>query len=63
MDLGAHSFMMYRSISENHPSNLQYVKPPRNGTVSDLISLISNLPQFYTIQVGLSLSQVSFDQE
>ena len=63
MDLGAYSFMMYRSISENHPSNLQYVKPPRNGTVSDLISLISNLPQFYTIQVGLSLSQVSFDQE
>ncbi|MDH3825524.1 MAG: nucleoside deaminase [Nitrosopumilus sp.] len=63
MDLGAHSFMMYRSISENHPSNLQYVNPPRNGTVSDLISLISNLPPFYTAQVGLSVSQISFDQE
>jgi len=63
MDLGAYSFMMYRSISENYPTNLQCVNPPKNGTVSDLISLISNLPPFYTTQVGLSVSQISFDQE
>lgn len=60
MELGAYSFMMYRSIYENHYSSLQCVKPPRNGTMSDLISLISNFPPFYTNQVGLSVSQVSF---
>jgi cytosine deaminase len=57
MDLGAYSFTMYK----NNPkkiSNLQYVNPPRKGEIKDLISLISNLPPFYSEQVNLTICQI-----
>ena len=57
MDLGAYSFTMYKKIASAIP-NLQYVNPPRKGRIEDLISLLSDLPPFYSEQVNLSICQI-----
>jgi cytosine deaminase len=57
MDLGAYSFTMYKNNPKKF-SNLQYVNPPRKGEIKDLISLISNLPPFYSEQVNLTICQI-----
>jgi len=57
-DLGAYGSTMEGAIPQTKPSNFQYYYPPREGTVAELISLIANLPPFYTQTVGISPEKV-----
>ncbi|MCX8027350.1 MAG: nucleoside deaminase [Thermodesulfovibrionales bacterium] len=56
--LGAYGSTMEGPIPQTEPSNFQYYYPPQNGTIEELLNLISNLPPFYTKTVGISPQQV-----
>ena len=57
MTLGAYGSTIEGNIPQMFPTNLQYVYPPRDGTIYELIQIIAKLPPFYTDLVQLSISQ------
>lgn len=57
-DLGAYGSTMEGAIPQTTPSNFQYYYPPREGTMTELLALIANMPPFYTKNVGIVPEQV-----
>lgn len=59
MTLGAYGSTMEGPVPQTFPANLQYYRPPLDGTVEELRSVIMNLPPFYTELVQLSVMEVA----
>ena len=59
MTLGGYGSTMEGSIPNMFPSNLQFYYPPRDGSnISELVSVVNNMPPFYTSNVNISMMQV-----
>jgi len=59
MTLGAYGSTMEGAIPNMFPANLQFYYPPREGgSFSELVSVVNELPPFYTQSVNLSMMQV-----
>ncbi len=57
MSLGAYGSTMEGPIPQIFPTNLQYVYPPKNGKMVDVMTMMSKLPPFYTTLAKVSISQ------
>jgi cytosine deaminase len=64
MNLGAYGSTMEGPLPQTFPTNLQYVRPPRSGTVLDLTRVIGDLPPLYTqlVQVAVGPSPMVAQQ-
>lgn len=58
MTLGAYGSSMEGPIPNVFPANLQFFFPPRQGSFSELVQVVNELPPFYTQSVNISMMQV-----
>ena len=59
MTLGAYGSTMEGPVPKIFPANFQYYRPPQEGTVEELRSVIMNLPPFYTQLAQISAMEVA----
>ena len=57
MSLGAYGSTMEGPVPQIFPTNLQYVHPPKNGKMFDIITMMSKFPPFYNTIAKFTISQ------